>query len=80
MQMTFEVKIGSGNFYSKALPQCRHTFDLFRVNDLALEVRYRDGQNPMVVDIGDSRPETIRTALERAAELNVELQHSASMV
>lgn len=76
--MVFEEKIGSGNFYSKTLPQFRHTFDLFRVNDLALEVRYRDGQNPMVVDIGDSRPETIRMALERAAELTVEFQHSPS--
>jgi len=74
----FEENIGSGDFYSETLPHFRRSFDLFRINGLALEVRYRDGLNPMVVDIGDSRPDTIRKALEHAAELSVKFQHLAS--
>jgi hypothetical protein len=71
--MSAEHKVLDGEFYSDEMPQVRRPFDVIRINDLAVEVRYRDGHMPMVLSAATNDVRVLRNALEQATDLKVKL-------
>jgi hypothetical protein len=73
-KMVVELKVLDGEFYSDKMPQIRRPFDLIRLNDMAVEVRYRDGHMPMVLNAASDDTQLLRNALEQAADLKVQIR------
>ena len=73
--MGLEKKVLDGELYSDRTPQFRRPFDLVRINDMAVEIRYRDGHMPMVLSAPTNDPGVLRNALEKATDLKAQLRH-----
>lgn len=72
--MKIEVCICRGYFYSPKFPEIVRPFESFRVNDHTVEVRFTDGQGPLVVSVTSMTLDDIRTALEHATQEMVTIE------
>jgi hypothetical protein len=63
-----EICICRGHFFSPKFPEIVRPFEAFRMNDHTVEVRFTDGQAPLVVSVMSMSLDDVRIALEHATQ------------